>query len=50
VELAGRTTSFDGEWGKAKISEAEYTKTFETTDEQYTAMLQALIAVLKKTS
>lgn len=50
VEVAGKTVSFDGEWGKAKISEQEYTKTFQTTDEQYSQMLQALIAALKKSS
>ncbi len=50
VDMSGKTVSFDGEWGKAKISEAEYTKTFQTTDEQYADMLQALIAELKKPS
>lgn len=50
VDMPGKTVAFDGEWGKAKISEAEYTKTFQTTDEQYTEMLQALIAELKKPS
>lgn len=50
VEISGRSVSFDGEWGRAKISEADYTKTFQTTDEQYTEMLQTLIAVLKKSS
>lgn len=50
VEVAGKTVSFDGDWSKAKISEQEYTKTFQTTDEQYSQMLQALIAALKKPS
>lgn len=50
VELGGRTVAFDGEWGKAKISEADYTKTYQTTDEQYTLMLQALIDAIKKSS
>lgn len=50
VDIAGKTVSFDGEWGRAKISQAEYTKTYEATDEQYSLMLQALIAALKKSS
>jgi hypothetical protein len=50
VDVSGKTVAFDGEWGKAKISEAEYTKTFQATDEQYSEMLQALIAELKKPS
>ena len=50
ADVAGRSVVFDGDWGKAKISEAEYRKAFETTDAQYTQMLQALIAVLKKPS
>jgi hypothetical protein len=50
VELLGKTVSFDGEWRKAKISEEDYTKTFQSTDDQYAEMLQVLIAALKKTS
>lgn len=47
VEVAGKTVSFDGEWGKAKISEADYTKTYTTSDERYSQMLQALITAAK---
>ena len=50
VEVAGKTVSFDGEWSKAKISEQEYTKTYESSDDHYSQMLQALIAALKKSS
>jgi hypothetical protein len=50
AEVAGKSVSFDGEWSKAKMSEADYTRTFTATDEQYAQMLQALIAVLKKPS
>ena len=50
ADLAGKSVVFDGDWDKAKISEAEYRKTFETTDAQYAQMLQALVAVLKKSS
>ena len=50
ADVGGRSVAFDGDWGRARISEDEYRKTFQTTDEQYSQMLQALIAVLKKTS
>ena len=50
VDLPGKTIAFDGEWDKAKISEADYTKTYQSTDEQYVQMLQALIGALKKPS
>ena len=51
VNLGGRSVAFDGKWGgKAGISRDEYTKSYESSDEQYTQMLQALIAALKKSS
>lgn len=50
ADLAGKSLVFDGDWDKAKISEAEYKKAFETTDAQYSQMLQALVAALKKSS
>jgi len=50
ADVSGKSVVFDGDWGKAKISEAEYRKAFETTDAQYTQMLQALIVALKKSS
>lgn len=50
VDLPGRSIAFDGDWDKAKISETEYTKTYQSTDEQYAQMLQALISALKKPS
>lgn len=50
VDRDGRSVAFDGEWGRAKISEDEYRKTFSATDEQYSEMLQSLIAQLKKPS
>ena len=50
ADLAGKSIIFDGEWGRAKISEDEYRKSYAATDEQYSQMLQALIAELKKTS
>ena len=51
VDLGGKSLSFDGRWGgKDGVSRDEYTKTFETTDAQYSQMLQALIEQLKKPS
>jgi len=50
VDSGGKSFAFDGDWGKAKISEQEYTKTFQTSDAEYTRMLEALVAQLKKTS
>ena len=51
VDLGGKSMSFDGKWGgKENPSKDEYAKTYESTDEQYTQMLQALIAALKKPS
>ena len=50
VDTGGKSIAFDGDWGKAKISEQEYTKAFETNDAEYTRMLEALVNQLKKTS
>lgn len=48
VDSSGASVAFNGERGK--LSEDDYKKVFATSDEQYTSMLQALIAVLKKPS
>jgi hypothetical protein len=50
IDFAGKTFSLDGDWGKAKLSEQEYTKTYQSYDDKYSQMLQALIAALKKPS
>jgi hypothetical protein len=50
VDSAGKTYAFDGDWGKAKISEQDYAKTYDSYDTKYSEMLQALIAALKKPS
>jgi hypothetical protein len=50
ADVSGKSVVFDGDWGKARISEAEYRKTYEATDAQYAQMLQALVAALKKPS
>jgi hypothetical protein len=50
ADVRGKTFRFDGEWRKAKISEAEYLKSFSETDAEYAEMLQSLISALKKPS
>jgi len=50
VDSASGSTTFDGDWDKAKISETEYMKRFQADDDDYAQMLQALIAALKKPS
>ena len=50
VDIGGKSYTFDGDWDRAKISEEEYKKTFQITEQQYVHMLEALIAELKKTS
>lgn len=44
----GKQVMFDGEPDKQKISEADYQKTFEAADEEYTRILGALLAQAKK--
>jgi hypothetical protein len=50
ADVSGKSVVFDGDWDKARISEAEYRKNFESTDAQYAQMLQSLVAALKKSS
>ncbi len=50
ADVRGKSFRFDGEWRKAKITEAEYLKTFTETDQEYAEMLQTLIDALKKPS
>lgn len=50
AEVRGKTTTFDGDWNKAKLSEQEYMKAFAEADEEYAKMLRALIDHLKKSS
>jgi hypothetical protein len=50
VDAVGKTTAFDGDWRKAKLSEQEYTKIYVAHDEAYSQMLQALLETLKKAS
>ena len=50
ADVGGKSYAFDGDWGKAKISEDEYTKAFQTSEGEYLKILEALVAQLKKTS
>lgn len=49
-ELAGKSTLFDGDYKKQKLSEQEYLKMFSSADDRYTQILTALLAQLKKPS
>ena len=50
VERAGTNYAFDGEWKKAKLSEADYLKAFTEIDAAYVHALQMLINQLKSQS
>ncbi len=50
ADVDGKTRVFDGDWKKAKISEAEYMKAFDDTEAEYIKMLEALVAQIKKPS
>jgi hypothetical protein len=47
VERAGATTTFDGDFKKAKLTEAEYAKAFDEADAAYAHILRVLITKLK---
>jgi hypothetical protein len=47
VETGGTTLTLDGEWRKAKLSEADYTKQFQANDERYRRMVEAMLTALK---
>lgn len=50
VDIDVKSYAFDGDWGKAKLSEQEYAKIFESSDTEYVRMLEALVAQIKKPS
>jgi len=50
VDIDGKAHVFDGDWKKAKISEAEYMKAFDDTEAEYVKILEALVAQAKKSS
>ena len=47
-EAASLNLSFDGEWRKAKMSEAEYMKAYSAADERYAALVALLTAQAKR--
>ena len=49
-EHAGKRTIFDSDWKKQKLSEQDYMKAFSGADDEYSKILTALLAQLKKTS
>jgi len=49
-EQGGKRTVFDSDWKKQKLSEQDYMKAFSGADDQYSKILTALLAQLKKTS
>jgi hypothetical protein len=50
AEIRGKTTVFDGEWEKAKLSEQDYMTAFADADDAYVTALKVLIDQLKKPS
>jgi hypothetical protein len=47
VDRGGTLSTFDGAWKKAKITEADYMKSFGEADAAYTRLLQMLVNHLK---
>lgn len=47
-DAAGKPFAFDGNWREDKMSEADYMKVFNETDEHYTRMVSALLGQVKK--
>lgn len=50
ADVNGKSYTFDGDWSRANMTEAEYSKAYQTTEQEYVRMLEALVAELKKTS
>ena len=49
IERGGAVSTFDGGWKKAKVTEADYMKTFGEADAAYVELLQLLLTQLKST-
>jgi hypothetical protein len=47
-EHANKTTMFDGDWKKAKLTEEDYTKAYNSADSRYAQILSLLSAQAKK--
>lgn len=45
--MAGRTVTFDGQWRKAKVPEADYTAAFANAEQEYARLLGLLTAQAK---
>ena len=43
-----KSVAFDGDWKKAKIAEADYTKAYTDADDRYARMLSTLLAQAKQ--
>ena len=50
VERGDKTASFDGDWKKAKQTEADYMKGFAEADDEYARLLQMLITKVKSST
>lgn len=50
VDRAGKAVAFNGDWKKAKLTEADYMKAFSEADDLYAKILEALLSQAKKTS
>ncbi len=49
-ETANKSTTFDGDWRKAKVTEEDYTKIFNSADARYAQILTLLAEQAKKTT
>jgi hypothetical protein len=49
-EIGGKAVMFDGDWKKAKMSQADYTKAFAKAEDAYSRALEILINQLKSTT
>jgi hypothetical protein len=47
-EQGTKRVTFDGDWGKQKIQEADYRKSYTAADEDYARILTALVGQTKK--
>lgn len=47
-DVGDKSVNFDGDWKKAKVTEADYTKTFNDADDRYAKILSMLVAQAKK--
>jgi hypothetical protein len=48
IDENNKSLSFDGEWKKAKMTEADYMKAYTDADDRYAKMLTALLARTKE--